>query len=134
MRWVSPTDVPPYFCTTSAPDGAACDSPTAPSSLTFSAVPTDKRQRQREGRQSRQQAAVAERKKEARRRTATVMVLILVVGFIGLALVNRGGGKKDNPTVAANGRCPKVDGSSPKTATFSAPPPMCIKTNKHYTA
>jgi cyclophilin family peptidyl-prolyl cis-trans isomerase len=30
--------------------------------------------------------------------------------------------------------CPATDGSSPKTQTFSGPPPMCIDPNKRYTA
>jgi cyclophilin family peptidyl-prolyl cis-trans isomerase len=44
------------------------------------------------------------------------------------------------PTVSAGNQlagatpCPAADGSSPRTTTFSAPPPMCIDPTKSYTA
>jgi cyclophilin family peptidyl-prolyl cis-trans isomerase len=100
-------------------------------------VPSDKRQRQREGRQQRQQQMQAQRKRSSRQRTIVMMVVVglLFAGFLGLS--GRGGGKKkgDNPVVSQKApSCPNADGSSPKTMKFAAAPGMCIDPAKKYTA
>jgi cyclophilin family peptidyl-prolyl cis-trans isomerase len=100
-------------------------------------VPSDKRQRQREGRQQAQQQALAARKQASRKRTVVLIVVLglLFAGFIGLS--SRGGKKKkgDNPVVTRNAAaCPNPDGSSPKTTKFAAAPGTCIDVAKKYTA
>jgi cyclophilin family peptidyl-prolyl cis-trans isomerase len=111
-------------------------------------VPSDKRQRQREGRQARQQAAQAERRRAGRRRQLVAVVIVVAVVALIFVTFNRGSSKKnDNPTVKAGKAtttttapsgpplpCPNPDGTSPKTQSFPAPPPMCIDVNKTYTA
>jgi cyclophilin family peptidyl-prolyl cis-trans isomerase len=113
-------------------------------------VPSDKRSRQRLAREARAAAQEAARKRAARRRTGITLGLIvfLVVGVA--ALLSRGG--DDTPSeeqttgttaasrattterAAAAPECPKPDGSSPRTTTFSAPPPMCIQSGDRYLA
>jgi cyclophilin family peptidyl-prolyl cis-trans isomerase len=100
-------------------------------------VPSEKRQRQREGRQQAQQAALQQRRKAGRQRQiiAIVVIGLAVVGF--LTLRNRGSSKKgDEPVIKqkAGAVCPNADGSSVKTMTFSAAPGMCIDPRKKYTA
>jgi cyclophilin family peptidyl-prolyl cis-trans isomerase len=123
-------------------------------------VPTEKRQRQREGRASRQaELQQAQRRRQLQRRViagGVIVVLVVLVVF----LTNRGGGKKtkvssassttvagSTETTAAGGTavaqgkkitgdtpCPKADMSSERTTSFEKAPPMCIDVNKTYTA
>ncbi len=108
-------------------------------------MPSDKRNRQREGRLARQAAEEAARQRAARRRTAitAVVIVALVVGVA--ALVSGGGGKKKTKVSSTNTTkssqdaagaptCPNADGTSPRTTKFSKPPPMCIDVAKRYTA
>ncbi|MGH9178552.1 MAG: peptidylprolyl isomerase [Acidimicrobiales bacterium] len=118
-------------------------------------MPTDKRQRKKEGRQARLEQLRAEQARARRKRlVATVLVIALVVG-LAAAVFSRGGDDEDNvaagddttTTTTAEGStdgppqgepvpagakldtwaCPAADGSSPRTDQFpSEPPPMCI--------
>jgi len=129
-------------------DGAA----TAAS--TVRAVPSEKRQRQRQNSQARAAAeAAARRRSETRRRG----IAIAIVGALVLALVVfivAGNHKKKSTNVASTTTttgaptstsakpavsygstpCPKADGSSPHTTSFSSPPQKCIVDGKTYTA
>jgi cyclophilin family peptidyl-prolyl cis-trans isomerase len=122
---------------------------------------TEKRQRQKQGRQARIEAAMAEKKKaETRSRlvwgggaAVLVIAIVLLVTFLH---------RNDNPTAssassatpttsadpsaastttpstapgtAGTGACPNPDGSSPRTTTFTDAPKMCIDPTKTYTA
>jgi cyclophilin family peptidyl-prolyl cis-trans isomerase len=114
---------------------------------------TDKRARQKAGRQARlaeAQAAAARRK-----RTRSGLLLAgLVVVLVAVTLVIGGLGSDDDETVAADGgstttvpesttttdpygtasECPATDGSSPQTLEFPERPPLCIDAAKTYTA
>jgi cyclophilin family peptidyl-prolyl cis-trans isomerase len=116
---------------------------------------TDKRARQKAGRQARlaeAQAAAARRK-----RTRSGLLLGgLVVALVAVTLLVGGLGSDDgDETVAADGgsttttappsttttdpygsasECPAADGSSPQTLEFPERPPLCIDTAKTYTA
>lgn len=117
-------------------------------------MPTDKRDRQREGRQIRQQYLAAQRKKaRLRRQVLTVVVLVALVLAISL-LVTAGNddgdsaAKKDDaattlPTAkpvadetALTGEtpCPSADGSAKPTYKFEKAPPMCVDAAKTYVA
>jgi cyclophilin family peptidyl-prolyl cis-trans isomerase len=113
-------------------------------------MPTEKRQRQKEGKASRQAALAAYRRKAARRRQIVSLVLVVGLVFAVLAFATRGGGgsKAASPTtttlqpipstlVPAKGNskvCPAADGSSKRATEFTAAPGMCIDTAKTYTA
>ena len=109
---------------------------------------TEKRERQKAGRQARlaeAQAATARRK-----RTRTVLLLAgLVVVLVGVTLAMGGlGGGDDEPEASADAtttsttenpygtatECPAADGSSPQTLEFTEPPPECIDPASQYTA
>ena len=79
--------------------------------LCFGAVPTDKRQRQKEGQRARREAALAAtRRRQRRSRLILFVVFALVIGVI-LALVAAGGGddkKKDEATSPTTMPKPKV--------------------------
>ena len=109
-------------------------------------MPTEKRQRQKEGRAARQAALHASRRRAARRRQFITLVVVgaMIVGV--LALFQRG---NDNETASTTGSttttttappafggaaCPNADGSSPRTTTFTEPPQQCIDRAKTYTA
>ena len=116
-------------------------------------MPTDKRQRQKQGRAARQAALEAHRRRAARRRQIVSLVAIVAVVFVVVALISRGG--SDKSTVTATNRtttttgvppttlapakgdantCPAADGSSPRATQFTAAPKMCIDPAKKYTA
>ena len=108
-------------------------------------MPTDKRQRQREGRQIRQAQVEAARRRSKRIRQGIVLgVVIVLVGV--LAAVFGFSSNKKSTNVSATGSttttkaaappppCPKPDGTSPKQTTFAAAPGMCIDPAKTYTA
>jgi cyclophilin family peptidyl-prolyl cis-trans isomerase len=117
-------------------------------------VPSDKRQRQREGQVARRQAMQAARKRQARRNQLIAMAVILAV-IAGIAFLTSAGSKNKKSTklastntstssaapttvpgaaVTGETTCPKADGSSPRTTTFAKVPPMCIDPTKTYTA
>jgi cyclophilin family peptidyl-prolyl cis-trans isomerase len=113
-------------------------------------VPTEKRQRQKEGKAARQAALAAHRRRAARRRQLVSLVIVVGLVFAVLAFATRGGGDGDeaSPTttttapvpttlVSAKGDskvCPAADGSSKRATEFTAVPVMCIDPNKTYTA
>ena len=97
---------------------------------------TSKRQRKKSGRQARQQAVAAARRRQSRRRTLVVTVVVIAVVALVAGLTGAFGGGTSSKKAAAPKAppCPKADGSSPRTASFSAAPSMCIDTSKTYTA
>jgi cyclophilin family peptidyl-prolyl cis-trans isomerase len=97
-------------------------------------MPTQKRERKKAGRQARQQAAMAARRQQSRRRQ--LIATLIVIAIISLILTATGvfnSSSSKKATVSAAG-CPKADGSSPHTTSFTAAPPMCIDSSKTYTA
>lgn len=117
-------------------------------------MPTEKRERKRQGRQARQEYLQAQRRKAKLRRQA-VIVVIIVAAVVGATLLFNQGGDNESAdttsTTAAAGppkgtpvpagaklekwECPKPDGSSARTDSFpSEPPPLCIDPAKTYTA
>jgi cyclophilin family peptidyl-prolyl cis-trans isomerase len=118
------------------------------------------RQRQRAV-DARQRAASARKRKEQRKKLAIVVFtsVILVLGVSAFVVTGNGGGPKTTtassgntstvPTTLApatltavpggaviNGDtpCPKVDGTSARTTSFTKPPPLCITPGKAYAA
>jgi peptidyl-prolyl cis-trans isomerase B (cyclophilin B) len=115
-------------------------------------MPTEKRQRQKEGRAARQAALQAYRRKAARRRQLITGVAVFAVVVLILVLLQRG---KDNgqsvtagssttaegttATTAPAGKigtapCPPADGSAARKITFDGEPSPCIDPAKTYTA
>lgn len=115
-------------------------------------MPTDKRERQRAGRDARRQAAREAQRRAARRRQVmgAIVLLIAVVG-IGLTISLTGSGEdasevdagspgttaagddgekdaeKDAEQAVSDVPCPPTEGSAePRKAFGSAPPPMCL--------
>lgn len=126
---------------------------------TFFAMPTDKRERQRAGRESRRQAArEAQRKAARRRQVISIIVLLAIVVGVGLAISATGsddaGAKKvaagSSTTTAEDGAdpaadpadlgpegatpCPPTDGSGAPQKKFDGRPKMCLKDGASYTA
>ena len=117
-------------------------------------MPTEKRQRQKEGRAARQAALEAYRRKAARRRQLITGIGVFAVVVIILFLLQRGkdGGqgvtagssttaKGSGTTVTAapagkvgTAPCPPADGSAKRTITFDGEPQSCIDAAKTYTA
>ena len=98
---------------------------------------TQKRQRKKTGRQARQQAIEAERRRRSRRRSLVIVVVLVAIAALIASVTGAfsSGSSSSNKAAAPKPpSCPKADGSSPKTTTFSAPPPMCIDPAKTYTA
>ena len=116
-------------------------------------MPTEKRQRQKEGRAARQAALQAYRRKAARRRQLITGVAVFAVVVLILVLLQRG---KDNgqnvtagssttaqgttaTTAAPAGKvgsspCPPADGAAPRKIAFDGEPSPCIDPSKTYTA
>ncbi|MGH2683869.1 MAG: peptidylprolyl isomerase, partial [Actinomycetota bacterium] len=119
---------------------------------------TSKRQRQKEGRAARLEAAQEQARKARTRRRILTFVLV-VAAFLGVAFlislfadddeddVATGDSTTTSTTVdslltpvpegaAITGEtpCPATDGSAERTSSFENPPPMCIDTEKTYTA
>lgn len=126
-------------------------------------MPTEKRQRQRAGRDSRRAAARAAQQRAARRRQI-ISVLVLVGVVVGVAfLISRSGSDadakktdaaeagdaaKDDPgqdagegegedegdTAKGSAECPPEGGSDERRTNFDGPPEMCIDTARSYSA
>jgi len=114
-------------------------------------VPTDKRERQRAGKEARRAAARAAQQRAMRRRQIiSVVVLVGVVVGIGL-LINLTGkndkakakDKSSTSTTAASAAasakpgtaaCPPAGGSPERKASFDGPPKNCLKKGMKYTA
>ena len=120
-------------------------------------MPTDKRQRKKQGRQARLEELRAQQLRAQRKKRA-VLAVIVAVAIVGLAAFFTTSGDDDEEvategttttttTAAGEGppkgtplpageklekwACPKADGSSPRTDQFpSEPPPMCIDPSK----
>jgi cyclophilin family peptidyl-prolyl cis-trans isomerase len=102
--------------------------------------------RQREGRAVRQAELQQAQKRRQQRRRIIIGAVVVIVILGVLYISNRGGSSKKtnvssgSTTTAAPAKitgdtpCPKADGSSPRTTSFTKAPPMCIDTNKNYTA
>jgi len=116
-------------------------------------MPTEKRQRQKEGRAARQAALEAYRRKAARRRQLITGIGVFAVVVIILFLLQRGKdsgqgvtagssttakGSGTTVTAAPAGKvgtapCPPADGSAKRTITFDGDPQSCIDAAKTYT-
>ncbi|MGH9157423.1 MAG: peptidylprolyl isomerase [Acidimicrobiales bacterium] len=124
-------------------------------------MPSQKRERQKQGRQARQQQLLAQqRKAQTRRRAITAGAIALVVVVVAL-IFSRGGDGDGTTDVAAGSTssttpgasatapgepsttspvagdpsaCPPGDGSAPKTTAFPTPPATCIDPARSYTA
>lgn len=122
-------------------------------------MPTEKRQRQRAGRDSRRAAARAAQQRAARRRQI-ISVLVLLGVVVGVAfLISRSGSdagakkteaaeagdatkddagedaaKGDGDTANGSAQCPPEGGSDERRTNFDGPPEMCIDTARRYTA
>lgn len=125
-------------------------------------MPTDKRQRKKQGRQARLEELRAQQARDRRRKRVLGVVGVAVLVAMVAALFVQGG--DDDEEVAADGtttttgvdgggdgppkgtpvaegaeleewECPAPDGSSPRTDQFpDEPPPMCIDPSKTYVA
>ena len=123
-------------------------------------MPSDKRQRKKQGRQARLDALRAQREREQRRRrlvtsivVAVVVALVVSVFFVGggddgddvaadrttTTVAGDEGPPKGEPVAAGEKletwACPAADGSSARTDQFPPePPPMCIDPARTYVA
>jgi cyclophilin family peptidyl-prolyl cis-trans isomerase len=121
-------------------------------------VPTEKRQRQREGRQTRMDE-LRRAQQRANQRRRTIIFAVIALGIIGLIyFTTRHSKSKKVATTAATSTvpgattastapvvsvpviaapagagCPKFDGSSPHYTKFAAAPPNCLDPAKTYT-
>ncbi|HEX2040095.1 MAG TPA: peptidylprolyl isomerase [Acidimicrobiales bacterium] len=116
-------------------------------------MPTDKRERKRQGRQARQEYLRAQRQK-ARLRRQVITVVVLVALVLGISLLvtagdDDGGDQTpaedattlptakpvaDETEVKGDTPCPPADGADKPTYKFEKPPPMCIDPAKTYIA
>jgi cyclophilin family peptidyl-prolyl cis-trans isomerase len=117
-------------------------------------VPTDKRDRKRQGRQARQEYLRAQKQK-ARLRRQIISVIVLVALVLGISLLVTAGddnGGEDRPAdddnttlptakpvadeteVKGDTPCPPANGSAKPTYKFEKPPSMCIDPAKTYVA
>ncbi|HJR25240.1 MAG TPA: peptidylprolyl isomerase [Acidimicrobiales bacterium] len=122
-------------------------------------MPSDKRQRQDEGRYGRRVAEMSAAKKDQRRKQIrNIGILLVVLVVVGLVLSLRGAGDDEDvatgsttTTLADEGTvevvypgtgavltaetpCPPADGSAERTTGFTAAPPTCIDPAKTYRA
>lgn len=111
---------------------------------------TEKRQRQKQGRQARLAEEQTTHKRTQRRRRMVAGVVVALVVFVGLLLLSQAGtddpaqevdqaqGTDDTPAADEEAgeptECPPVDGSAERRVEFSSPPPMCIDPAKDYLA
>ncbi len=126
-------------------------------------MPTEKRERQRAGRESRRAAAREAQKRAARRRQIiSIVVLLAVVAGVGF-VISRSGSETDatknaaadagetsdasdtkdkateedakkSETAAGSAECPPVGGSDERRTSFDGPPKMCIDPAQKYSA
>ena len=114
-------------------------------------MPSEKRERQRAGREARREAArAAQRRAQRRRQIIAVVSLIAVVFGIGI-LVNLGGDDDDTDVTAGDEpgattttereplsfgdtECPPAEGATERTTTFEGPFENCLDDGKDYTA
>ena len=127
-------------------------------------MPTQKRERKKQGHQARQAAIAAARKRRQNRSRAIAGGFLALVLIAGVAvLVSPGGDDQDvatgptttiagGPTTTAPRKpvqlppvapgasirgdtpCPPTDGSAQRTTSFEKPPPLCVAVAKTYTA
>lgn len=113
-------------------------------------MPSSKRQRKRQGRQTRQDYLLARQRKARRQRQLLAVVGVAVIVSLVAAFFGTGGGGEDvstadrgtttstteAPAVSPVGTapCPAADGSSPPRATFDGQPAPCIDPAKTYRA
>ena len=114
-------------------------------------MPTDKRERQRAGREARRaEARAAQKRAQRRRQIISIVALLAVVVGIGL-FINLSGGDSDDasdtassttttaadddePQAVGTSPCPAADGSSEKKAAFDGPPQPCLEDGVEYSA
>ncbi|HVF33350.1 MAG TPA: peptidylprolyl isomerase [Acidimicrobiales bacterium] len=108
-------------------------------------MPTDKRERQRAGREARRaQARAAQKRAQRRRQIISIVALLAVVIGIGL-FINLSGGDtasdptattttEDEPQAIGTSPCPAADGTSEKKASFDGPPRPCLEDGVEYAA
>ena len=114
-------------------------------------MPSEKRQRQDEGRYGRRVAEASAAKKDQRRKQIrNVGILLALIVVAGLVLSLRGAGDDDDVEAGSttttaeagepeafaygSGECPAADGSSARTIDFEDAPQLCIDPTKTYTA
>ena len=110
-------------------------------------MPSEKRERQRAGREARREAArAAQRRAQRRRQVITVVVLFAAIFGIGLFFNLRddddgetdvAAGDSTTTTVAAqfgDAPCPPEEGAAERTATFGEAPADCLEDGEDYKA
>ncbi len=99
---------------------------------------TAKRERQREGRQTRLAAEQAAHQRSQRWRSARnfgILIVVIIAALFLLSYYNKDDKKPAASTSSgAAPACPEPDGSSPRTIDFDAAPQTCIDPAKTYTA
>ena len=114
-------------------------------------MPTDKRQRKREGREARL-AEIRAQQVKAKRKRQVIILAVIALAVVGVAFLFSGDGDDEvattdtttttapgdtsSTTPAATGTadCPAADGSAERKTSFDGPPKMCIDPAKKYTA
>jgi peptidylprolyl isomerase/peptidyl-prolyl cis-trans isomerase B (cyclophilin B) len=91
-------------------------------------MPSDKRARQREGRQSRQEALEAMRRQQARRRRIFTLGIPIAIALAMLVFLNRGGGDE------AQGLAELCPAKTTRTTAFEDAPANCVNPEKTYRA
>ena len=91
--------------------------------VSFGAVPTDKRQRHKEGRQARREAALAEARRQQRRRRILTIVGISAVVLVGALLISALGGDDDQADVASDTTSTTLDITKPEVTVPEGDPP-----------
>jgi cyclophilin family peptidyl-prolyl cis-trans isomerase len=127
-------------------------------------VPTQKRERKKQGHQARQAAIAAARKRQQTRSRAIAGAFLALVLIAGVAVIVSPGGDDEDvastgPTTTLAGAstsvakkpvdlpalapgasvkgdtpCPPPDGSATRTSSFEKPPPLCVEVAKSYMA
>ncbi|HEX6476034.1 MAG TPA: peptidylprolyl isomerase [Acidimicrobiales bacterium] len=99
-------------------------------------MPTAKRQRKHAFRDARQAQALAARRRARLLRRGGLVLAVVAALVVVIYFVNRGNSKSTavSTSKTSSAQCPNPNGSSPRMTSFSAPPPMCISTNKTYSA
>lgn len=117
-------------------------------------MPSDKRERQKQGRLARQEQLRAQQRRAQNRKRAVAGGAIALIIVLVALLFSRGGGNDDSTDVAAGAstttvpgasttstgppgepaECPAPDGSAAPRKSFPTPPPTCIDAAKTYTA